>query len=104
MEEQVLQAKRLVSSKIKDGKKIRYIAYFQNFTSTYGDEDSLLKKYIAATGFEDVAGLSVGTRPDCISEKMLGYLAGLSKKKISQRGAWISVFKRRVCKIYAPYV
>lgn len=81
VEEQVLQAKRLVSSKIKNGKKIRYIAYFQNFTSTYGDEDSLLKKYIAATGFEDVAGLSVGTRPDCISEKMLGYLAGLSEKK-----------------------
>lgn len=80
-----MQAKRLVSSKIKDGKKIRYIAYFQNFTSTYGDEDSLLKKYIAATGFEDVAGLSVGTRPDCISEKMLGYLAGLSEKNIS---AW----------------
>lgn len=81
VEEQVLQAKRLVSSKIKAGKKIRYIAYFQNFTSTYGDDDSLLKKYLAATGFEDVAGLSVGTRPDCISEKMLGYFAGLSEKK-----------------------
>ena len=81
IKEQVEQAKKIVSSKIKIGQKIRYIAYFQNFTSTYGDEDLLLEKFNAALDCKDVCGLSVGTRPDCISEKMLESLAALSEKK-----------------------
>lgn len=81
IKEQVAQAKKIVSSKIKAGQKIRYIAYFQNFTSTYGDEDLLVEKFNAALDCEDVCGLSIGTRPDCISEKMLEKLAALSEKK-----------------------
>ncbi len=79
--EQVEQAKKIVSSKVKNGQKICYIAYFQNFTSTYGDENILLEKFNAALNCENVCGLAVGTRPDCISEKMLKNLAELSEKK-----------------------
>lgn len=78
--DQVEQAKKIVSSKIKNGRKIRYIAYFQNFTSTYGDENALLEKFNAALECADVSGLAIGTRPDCISEKMLENLAELSEK------------------------
>ena len=80
IKEQVEQAKSIVASKIKNGRKIRYVAYFQNFTSTYGDEKSLLEKFNAALECADVCGLAVGTRPDCISEKMLENLARLSEK------------------------
>lgn len=79
--EQVEQAKKIVSSKVKARQKICYIAYFQNFTSTYGDEKVLLEKFNAVLNCENVCGLAVGTRPDCISEKMLKNLAELSEKK-----------------------
>ena len=78
---QIEQAKKIVSSKVKTGQKICYIAYFQNFTSTYGDEDVLLEKFNAALNYENVCGLAVGTRPDCISEKMLKNLVELAEKK-----------------------
>lgn len=77
---QVEQAKIIVSSKLKEGAKKSYIAYFQNFSSTYGDEDVLLEKYKEALGCPEILGLAVGTRPDCISEKMLEKLALLSEK------------------------
>ncbi len=79
--EQVEQAKKIVSSKVKIGQEICYIAYFQNFTSTYGDENILLEKFNAALNCENVCGLAVGTRPDCVSEKILKSLAELSEKK-----------------------
>ncbi len=77
---QVEQAKKIVSSKLKEGTKKSYIAYFQNFSSTYGDETELLEKYKEALGCPEVSGLALGTRPDCISEKMLENLAALSEK------------------------
>lgn len=77
---QVEQGKEFVSKKIKQGQNVKYIAYFQNFTSTYGNEDELLEKYKEALFCKDVVGLALGTRPDCISEKMLCALSELSKK------------------------
>lgn len=77
---QVEQAKKIVSLKLKKGTKKSYIAYFQNFSSTYGDEAELLEKYKEALGCPEVSGLALGTRPDCISEKMLENLAALSEK------------------------
>lgn len=79
IKEQVEQGKKIVSKKIKPGQNIKYIAYFQNFTSTYGDENVLLQKYKEALFCKDVVGLALGTRPDCISEKMLCALSELSK-------------------------
>ena len=77
---QVEQGKSLVSGKIKSAQNVKYIAYFQNFTSTYGDENILVQKYKEALSSKDVVGLALGTRPDCISDKMLEMLSELAKK------------------------
>ena len=59
----------------------RYIAYFQAYSNTYAPLEVLKERYEEALGVPDVAGLSIGTRPDCIDEAILDYLAELSKTK-----------------------
>jgi hypothetical protein len=54
----------------------RYLAYFQAYTSTYADIDTLRRQYEAALAEPDVIGLSVGTRPDCVPEPVLDLLCG----------------------------
>lgn len=68
-------AKRRVASKVGNG---RYIAYFQSFTSTYMPFGEMEKVFFAAAEREDIAALSVATRPDCLPDdtvKLLGKLA-----------------------------
>lgn len=77
---QVERAKLRLSGKLKAGVPVKYIAYFQNFTNTYGGLAGLCKKWEAALACPDVAGLAIGTRPDCISDECLSYLAALSEK------------------------
>ena len=72
---QLQQAKRRVSAKIKDGK---YIAYFQAFTNTYAPVEHLRKLYEEAIGPEDVAGLAIGTRPDCLNDEVVALLAQIN--------------------------
>ena len=52
----------------------KYIAYFQAYTNTYGDVQTLKKMYETALSQEDVIGLSIGTRPDCVPEAVLDLL------------------------------
>ncbi|MBO4688409.1 MAG: TIGR01212 family radical SAM protein [Clostridiales bacterium] len=73
--EQLREAKAKVEAKCKGGK---YIAYFQNFTNTYGDEEVLSGKYEDAISDPEVVGLSIATRPDCLSERMYEILADLA--------------------------
>jgi uncharacterized protein len=49
----------------------KFFAYFQAFTNTYDSVGHLRELYDDATGFDDVVGLSIGTRPDCASEEVL---------------------------------
>ena len=53
----------------------RFIAYFQSFTNTYGPVPRLRDLYDRALKHEGMVGLSVGTRPDCVDEAVLGLLA-----------------------------
>ncbi len=53
----------------------RYIAYFQAYTNTYADTGRLARLYDRALADEDVIGLSVGTRPDCVPDAVLDLLA-----------------------------
>jgi hypothetical protein len=53
-----------------------YLAYFQAYTNTYGEIESLDRLYRSALAEPDIVGLSVGTRPDCIGEGVLDLLAG----------------------------
>ncbi|MBF0102695.1 MAG: TIGR01212 family radical SAM protein [Desulfobacterales bacterium] len=52
----------------------KFIAYFQSYTNTYGSLDHLDRIYQQALHVNDVVGLSIGTRPDCISEPILDLL------------------------------
>lgn len=52
----------------------RFIAYFQSFTNTYAPLPKLRALYAEALGVKDVVGLSIGTRPDCVSEPVLDLL------------------------------
>ncbi len=54
-----------------------YIAYFQSYTNTYGDPDRLSACYEQALCQPDVAGISIATRPDCLSEKILSRIRNL---------------------------
>ena len=87
IKEQVEQAKKLVESKVKgrSGNRAgKYIAYFQNFTSTYGNAKSLLEKYNAALECDDVEGLAIATRPDCLGEEILSGIAKIAESHFVQ--------------------
>jgi len=58
----------------------RYLVYFQSFTNTYAPLETLKALYAKALSFENVVGLSIGTRSDSISEETFSYLAELSQK------------------------
>lgn len=79
--EQIEQAKKLVESKITSPK---YIAYFQNFTNTYGNLDQLRQKWEQAVTYPGIVGLALGTRPDCLSSECLDLLAELAEKTFVQ--------------------
>ena len=57
----------------------RYLAYFQSFSNTYAPLEVLRERYSEALSHEGVVGLVIGTRPDCVSEEILDYLAELAK-------------------------
>ena len=75
---QLEKAKTRVAAKNKDGK---YIAYFQSFTNTYGPVERLRQLYTEAMEPEDIVGLSIGTRPDCLGEEVVALLAQLNERK-----------------------
>ncbi len=69
---QLTRAKERVKHKNKGGK---YIAYFQSFTGTYAPIDTLRRLYFEAIAPDDIVGLSIGTRPDCLSDAVVSLLA-----------------------------
>lgn len=75
---QLERAKERVAFKNKGGK---YMAYFQSFTGTYAPVPRLRELYEAAIAPEDVVGLSIGTRPDCLSSEVLALLEEIHRKK-----------------------
>lgn len=71
--DQIVSAKSALFNRYKAKK---FIAYFQSFTNTYGPFDTLKHLYEQALGVEDVVGISIGTRPDCVNEPILDLLQG----------------------------
>lgn len=76
--EQLQKAKERVQHKTKDGK---YIAYFQSFTNTYAPAERLRTLFTAAMEPEDILGLAIGTRPDCLGDDVVALLSELNKIK-----------------------
>lgn len=60
--------------------QMRYLAYFQAYTNTYGSLDVLRARYDEALSVDGCVGLVIGTRPDCMPEELLDYLQELSNR------------------------
>ena len=75
--EQIDEQLEFLKDKVKE-KKV--IAYFQNFTNTYGDVEYLRKIYYEALNHPKVLGLAIGTRPDCIEDDVLELLKEINKE------------------------
>ncbi|KKY02623.1 hypothetical protein VN21_02240 [Paraclostridium benzoelyticum] len=58
----------------------KYIGYFQAFTNTHAPVSVLKEKYETILNLDDVIGLSISTRPDCLPDDVLEYLSELNKK------------------------
>jgi len=76
---------QLIIGKKKVGKRFKakkFLAYFQSYTNTYAPLDTLKKYYDEALSVEDIAGLSIGTRPDCIDKPILSLLEEYATKSL----------------------
>lgn len=77
-----------VAGQLSDGKdffarkypEMKYLAYFQAFTNTYGSLDHLKALYEEALSVDGIVGIVIGTRPDCISNELLDYLERLNRQ------------------------
>lgn len=82
------QREKSVKQQLVEGKEffrrkypeMRYMAYFQAFTNTYSTLDHLKSLYEEALDVENVVGLVIGTRPDCIDDTLLDYLTQLARQ------------------------
>lgn len=75
--QQLEEGKRFFARKYPD---MKYLAYFQAYTNTYASLDRLKALYEEALGVEDVVGIVIGTRPDCMSDELLDYLSSLNER------------------------
>ena len=82
------QRRLSVSNQLAEGKQffarkypdMKYLAYFQAFTNTYALIAQLKALYEEALQVEDIVGIVIGTRPDCVSDELLDYLAELNER------------------------
>jgi radical SAM protein (TIGR01212 family) len=58
----------------------KFVAYFQSFSNTYGSPQDLEGLYLEALAVEDVVGLAIGTRPDCVPDSVLDMLSELNQR------------------------
>ena len=75
--EQLEEGKHFFARKYSD---MRFLAYFQAYTNTYGELQELKRKYEEALTVPDVVGIVIGTRPDCMPEELLDYLEELNRR------------------------
>lgn len=75
--EQIKTQVQSIKKKYKNAKK--FIVYFQAYSNTYAPLQHLKELYFEALAYPDVIGLTIGTRPDCISEEILDFLTELAK-------------------------
>ncbi|MFI3268035.1 MAG: TIGR01212 family radical SAM protein [Rikenellaceae bacterium] len=76
--QQILEGQEFHQNRYRRASK--YLAYFQAYSNTYKPLDELKAIYDEALSVENIVGLVVGTRPDCVDEEKLDYFAELAKK------------------------
>ena len=82
------RTEKSVTEQLEEGKlffahkypEMKYLAYFQAYTNTYGGLEELKRKYEEALAVNGVVGLVIGTRPDCMPDSLLDYLDGLNRR------------------------
>ena len=95
--DQIVQAKQRICKKT-DCKK--FIAYFQPFTNTYADVRYLRRIFTEAIAPDDIAALSVATRPDCLGDDVLDLLSELNCKK----PVWVELGLQTIHSSTAEYI
>lgn len=98
IKEQIELAKKQLAKKIKGS--VKYIAYFQSFTNTYDDPDKLEKLFLEALEPEEIVGISIATRPDCLDDKILSMLERINKIK----PLWIELGLQTIHESTAKYI
>ena len=82
------KTEKTVTQQLEEGKQffarkypdMKYLAYFQAYTNTYGELQELKRKYEEALQVPDVVGIVIGTRPDCMPDELLDYLEELNRR------------------------
>ena len=82
------KTEKTVTQQLEEGKlffarkypDMKYLAYFQAYTNTYGELQELKRKYEEALQVPGVVGIVIGTRPDCMSDELLDYLEELNHR------------------------
>ena len=97
IEEQISEAKQRVSAKYKGDK---YIAYFQAYTNTYAPVETLRQIFIPVINRDDIAVLSIATRPDCLSDKVLALIDELNQIK----PVWVELGLQTIHEKTADYI
>lgn len=97
IEEQINEAKGKVSAKYKGDK---YIAYFQAYTNTYAPIETLRQIFMPVISRDDIAVLSIATRPDCLSDEVLALLDELNQIK----PVWVELGLQTIHEKTADYI
>lgn len=82
------QMEKSITQQLEEGKQffgkkypdMKYLAYFQAYTNTYGAVADVIAKYEEALSVPDIVGIVIGTRPDCMPDELLDYLEKLNKR------------------------
>lgn len=77
IKDQITAGKKFFAGKYPE---MKYLAYFQSYTNTYGEESEIFQLYQEALDCDDVIGIVVGTRPDCLSETIIEHFKALKSQ------------------------
>lgn len=97
LDEQIEDARKRVASKYKG---THYIAYFQAYTNTYAPVEKLRALFMPVIKREDIAVLSIATRPDCLSDEVLDLLRELNDIK----PVWVELGLQTIHEKTADYI
>lgn len=88
--EQVEHAKSLVINKIPKRQRegAKFVAYFQSFTNTYGNQEALLATFNQAIAEPDIVGIAIATRPDCLNASFIQEIAQLRPPQYPENQAF----------------
>ena len=100
-----------IREQLENGKKLfrdkktgtRFIAYFQSFTNTYAKPDRLKCLFEEALSEQDVVGISIATRPDCLEQPVIELLSSL-KKDFPDKFIWIELGLQTIHEQTALYI